>query len=214
MASQVPSALLYHEVIVFAIFLLFLILCRLNNPEPHHKPWPPACRIMDLCPILQLPAHCYIHRKTQMDPMTTLSVPPRYGTIITYEIRRREELCAILIKMSNEVFSKFPQMSLMDRTLISHIWLVTPSNMSPQHIKQCLFTLVFPQAGADLYFDWETVDHRLTLSPNSKRVARIIIPNHLIIYPLVLPFYTCLTNCWEVYSVINLTWLGGKMRRK
>ena len=54
--------------------------------------------------------------------------------------------------------------------------------------KQCLSVPVFPKAGADLYFYWETVDHRLTLSPNSKRVDRIIIPNHLIIPPWLSPF--------------------------
>ena len=67
--------------------------------------------------------------------MTTLSVPPQYGLISTYEIRRREELCTILIKMSNEVFNEFLPMSLMAHILTSHIWLMAPSNMPPQHIE-------------------------------------------------------------------------------
>ena len=63
---------------------------------------------------------------------------------------------------------------------------------------------VLPKIGANLYFDLETVYHRLDLSTNSKRVAMIIIPNHLIISHLVVPFSPCLTNCWGVYSVIWL----------
>ena len=42
--------------------------------------------------------------------------------------------------------------------------------------KRFLFIPVFPKAEADLYFDWDTVYHRLDLSPNSKRIARIMIP--------------------------------------
>ena len=115
--------------------------------------------------------------------------------------------------MSNGVFNEFPPISLMSRTLILQILLMAPSNMPPQHIKTVhSHTGFLPKAGADLYFDWETVDHRLALSPNSKRVSRIIIPNHLIIFLLVVPFSSCLTNFWEVYSVINLSWLGGKRR--
>ena len=64
--------------------------------------------------------------------------------------------------------------------------------------KWCLFVSLFTKAGAYLYFYLEIVDHRLDLSPNSKFVARIIIPNHLIISPLVVPFNPCLTNFWEV----------------
>ena len=76
--------------IVSVILLIFLILRRLHNPEQHHNPWPPACSILDLRPILRLPVYCHIHWKTQIDPMTTLSVLPWYGLISTYEIRRRE----------------------------------------------------------------------------------------------------------------------------
>ena len=96
-------------------------LAELTNYKPHHNPQLPACRILDLLPILRLPDHCHIHCQTQIDLMTTMSIPPWYGLIRTYEIRRREELCVILIKMSNEVFNKFPPMSLMARTLTSHI---------------------------------------------------------------------------------------------
>ena len=67
--------------------------------------------------------------------MTTLYVLPRYELISTYEIRRREYLCVILIKTSNEVFNKFPLISLMDHSLISQIWMIDPSNMPPQHIE-------------------------------------------------------------------------------
>ena len=70
--------------------------------------------------------------------------------------------------------------------------------------KRCLFILIYTKAGAELYFDWDTVDRRLSLSPNSKHVSRIIIPNHLIITPLVSPLYPCSTNCLEVYSVTHL----------
>ena len=79
--------------------------------------------------------------------------------------------------------------------------------------KRCLFILVLTKTGADLYLYWETVDHRLVLYKNSKRVAWIIIPNSLIISPLVVPFSPCFTNCWELYSVIHMSWLGGKRRR-
>ena len=94
-----------------------------------------TCSIMDLRPILRLPVHFHIHRQTQIYPMNTLSVPSRYGIISTYEIRRREELCTIVIKMSNEVFIEFPPMILMARTVILHIWLMDPSKMPPHHIK-------------------------------------------------------------------------------
>ena len=67
--------------------------------------------------------------------MTTLSVPPQYGLISTYEIRRREDLCKIIIKIINKVFDNFPPMSLMACTLISHIWLMATPNMPPQHIE-------------------------------------------------------------------------------
>ena len=70
-----------------------------------------------------------------MDPMATLSVPPQYGLISIDDIQRREEMCAILIKTSNKVFNEFPPMSLMARTLISHIWMMAPSNMPSQNIK-------------------------------------------------------------------------------
>ena len=135
MASQVPSAIFTMREIVFIIFLLFLILCILNNPEPHHNSQPPACIIMYLHPILRLPVPCHIYRKTQIGPMTTLSVPPQYGLISTYDIQIREELCTILIKMSNGVFNEFPPMSLMVYILTSHIWLMAPSNMPPHHIE-------------------------------------------------------------------------------
>ena len=67
--------------------------------------------------------------------MTTLSVPTQYGLISIYEIQRIEDLCAILIKISNKVLNDFRLMSLMARTLISHIWLMAPSNMPPEHIE-------------------------------------------------------------------------------
>ena len=67
--------------------------------------------------------------------MTTLSVPPQYGLIGKYEIRRREEMYAILIKISNKVLNEFPLISLMDFTIISYICLMTPSDMPPQNIE-------------------------------------------------------------------------------
>ena len=67
--------------------------------------------------------------------MTTLSVPTLYGIIRTYEIQSREELCAILITMSNKFFNDFPPMSLMACTLISQICLMAPSNIPPHYIK-------------------------------------------------------------------------------
>ena len=105
--------------ILFIIFLISLIPCRLHNPEPHHNPRLPVCRTLYLRPILRIPYHCHIYQQPQMDPMTTLSLPPWYGLISTYEIRRREEMCEILIKMSNEVFNKFQPMILMACTLTS-----------------------------------------------------------------------------------------------
>ena len=117
--------------IVSIILLLFLIFCRLQYSDPHHNSWPTACRILDLWPIPRLLVYCHIHWKTQIDPMTTLSIPPIYGLIITHETRRRESLCAILIKTSNKIFNEFPPMILMDRTLTFHIWLIDPSNMPP-----------------------------------------------------------------------------------
>ena len=44
-------------------------------------------------------------------------------------------MCAILIKISNKVSNKFPPMSIMDHTVISHICLMALLNMPPQHIK-------------------------------------------------------------------------------
>ena len=76
--------------IVSVIFLLFLILRKLHNPEPHRNPWPPACIILYLWPILCLPIYCHIHWQTQIDSMTALSVPLWYGLISTYDILRRE----------------------------------------------------------------------------------------------------------------------------
>ena len=62
--------------------------------------------------------------------------------------------------------------------------------------KRCLFITVLPKLGADLYFDLETVDHSLFMSPSSKRVDWIIIPDYLIIYTLAIPLSPCLNNCW------------------
>ena len=121
--------------IIFIIFLLLLIPWRLNNTEPYHNPRPTACRILGLHPILLIHVHFRIHWQTQIDPMTSLSVPLQYGLISTYEIRGREYLCVILIKRINEVFNEFPLMILMYCTLTSHIWLMAPSNMPPQHIE-------------------------------------------------------------------------------
>ena len=104
--------------ILFIIFLLFLITCRLNNTYPHHNPQMPTCSIMYLLPILRLPFHCNIYQQTQTDPMNTLSVPLQYWLISTYDIWNREELCSILIKISNKFFNKFLPMSLMDCNLI------------------------------------------------------------------------------------------------
>ena len=134
MVSQVTSAIFTMREIVFIILLLLIIVFRLNNTKPHNNTRPPTCSILDLCPILRLPVHCHIHRQTQIDPMTTLYLPPRYGLISTYEIRRREELCVILIKKSNKVFNNFTPISLMARTLTSHIFMMAPSNMPPQNI--------------------------------------------------------------------------------
>ena len=62
-------------------------------------------------------------------PITTLSVPPWYGLTSTYEIRRREELCAILINMSKKVLNDFftnephglyPHLSHLDNGSIEH----------------------------------------------------------------------------------------------
>ena len=83
--------------IVFIIFLLCLIPCRLNNTETHNNHQPTALRIMDLRPIIRIHVHFHIQQKTQIDTMTTLFVPPLYGLVNTDEILRREELCAILI---------------------------------------------------------------------------------------------------------------------
>ena len=90
---------------------------------------------MYLRPILRIPVHCHINRQTQIDPIITLSVPPQYGLISTYDIRRGEYLYVILIKISNNVFNEFPLMSLMDLTLTSHTWLMDPSKMPSQNIK-------------------------------------------------------------------------------
>ena len=136
--------------IVFIIFLIFLISCRLNNPEPHHNPWPPACSILYHFPILQLPIHCHIHCQNQIDPMTTLTIPPRYILISTYDIRRREYLCAILIKMSNKVFNKFPPMSLkLVLSPLTYSWWLHRICLH-RISNRCLFMRVFPKAGADL----------------------------------------------------------------
>ena len=103
------------------------------------------------------------------------------------------------------------------RLINSFFWMyMSPNAIWPFMEKTFIFQHipVLPKSGVDLYFDWETVDHRLSLSPNSKRLARIIIPSHLIISPLVVLFSPFLTNCWEVYSVIHMSWLVGKRRRK
>ena len=76
--------------IVFVVLLLLHILCRLNNTELQHNPRPPAFIILDFRHILWIPVHCHIHWQTKIDPITTLSLPARYGIIITYDIRRRE----------------------------------------------------------------------------------------------------------------------------
>ena len=147
----------------------------------HHNYWSPAHSILDLFPIIRIPIHCHIHRKTQIDPMATLSIPTQYGLIITYEIQTREELCAILIKTSNKVFNDFHRWAS---------WLIPPPCKSEWWLHQtCLHIIlkrwllmpVFTKEGAELYFYWETVDYTLVLSPNSKCVDRLIIPNHLII---------------------------------
>ena len=90
---------------------------------------------MYLCTILWLPVHCNIHWKTQMDPMTTLYVPPQYGLIRKDDIQRRDDMCAILIKINNKVFREFPPMILTACTTITHIWMMDPSNMPSQNIK-------------------------------------------------------------------------------
>ena len=112
--------------IFFVIFLIYLVPCRLNNPEQHHNPWPLACRILDIRPIIWLPVHCHIHLQTQMYTTTKLFLPPWYVLIITDDIQRREELCEILIKISKKIFKNFPPMSLMYHTLILQIWLMAP----------------------------------------------------------------------------------------
>ena len=61
-------------------------------------------------------------------------------------------------------------------------------------LQRYLFMTVLTKTGDDLYFDWETVDPVPSLYLNSKRVARIIIPNHFIISPLDFPFSPYLTN--------------------
>ena len=120
--------------IVIVIFLLFIIPCILNNPDTHHNPRPTACIIPGLCHILWIPFHFHIHWQTQIDPMTNLSVPPQYGLVGTDDKQRREELCAILIKISRKLINGFPPMSLMDHTLIFHIWMMDPPKITPQHI--------------------------------------------------------------------------------
>ena len=135
MASQFPSEIFTMRDIVSVILLLFLIICRLKNTEPNNNPRSPVCSIMDIHPIIQIPVHCHIHLQNQIDPTITLSVPPRYGIVSTYDIRRREELCEILIKTSKKVFNKFPPMSLMACTPTSDIWLMSPLDMSPQNIE-------------------------------------------------------------------------------
>ena len=130
--------------------------------------------------------------------MTTLSVPPRYLLVSTYEIRRREELCVILIKISNEVFNKFSPMSLMARTFTSYIYLMAPLNMPPQNIKTVSIHIGLAKSRSSpviLLRDSIPQD-----GPASKFeiLDRIIILDHLIISPLVVPFSTCFTNCWEV----------------
>ena len=69
--------------------------------------------------------------------MTNMYVPPRYGLIITYGTQRREEMCVILIKMSNKIFNEFSLMSFMYLTLTLHlhVWLMDPPNMPPQDIE-------------------------------------------------------------------------------
>ena len=121
--------------IVFFIFLIFLIPCRLNNPKPYHNPRPPTCSILYICPILWLPVHFHKNQGKQIDSMTTLFLPPRYGIISTYDIQRREDLCTILTKISNKFFTKFPPISLMARTITFHILLMIPSNMHSYNIK-------------------------------------------------------------------------------
>ena len=135
MAAHILSEIFYHEEYFIHNLSALLITCILNNPEPHHNHWPPTCSILDLRPILRFPLHFYKHQQTQIDPMTTLSIPTRYWLTSTYEIRRREELCTIPIKISNKVFKKIPPINLMDFTFTSHIWLLDPPNIPPQHIE-------------------------------------------------------------------------------
>ena len=67
--------------------------------------------------------------------MNTLYIPPQYGLISTYDIDSREELCAILIKISKKVFNDFPPTILSAHAIILHICLMDPLDMPPQHIK-------------------------------------------------------------------------------
>ena len=43
-------------------------------------------------------------------------------------------MCAILIKIINKLINEFLPMILMDFNLTLHIWLMDPSNITPQNI--------------------------------------------------------------------------------
>ena len=122
--------------VLLIIFLICLIPRIRNNPEMHNNPQPSICIILDLRSILRLTSHCHIHLQTIIDPMKTLSIPSRFVLISTYEIKRREDLSAILIKTSNKLFNGFPPMSPMDSTLTSHIWMMAASNMLPHNTEK------------------------------------------------------------------------------
>ena len=78
------------------------------------------------------------HYLTSCPLAHTSANPNRFNDhpVCTPLIWTQQHRCVILIKISNKVFNEFPPMSLMARTLISHIWMMAPSNMLPQHIEK------------------------------------------------------------------------------
>jgi hypothetical protein len=74
----------------------------LHNFQTHHDCAPTTRRVLDLTSILRLAVYSYIHRKTMVDPVATLSIPSGNGFISADDIRGGKVSSSIVVKFFYE----------------------------------------------------------------------------------------------------------------
>ena len=148
----------------------------LHNLKSHHYTTSATIRVWDLASTLWLPIYGNMHRESNINPLSTESIPSWYGLINTNPLRDYENILSVLIKNIYHIINEHPTMLSMGyRPSSLHLKaLQSLSNLCLGiPVKATSFT-------AGIYFLFcETGDHSQALEVVSNLVINTMTLNNL-----------------------------------